>query len=104
MFGQKRRKMGYEVRTGMYIAKRKVPQGLTITKKTKITACVGGIDTDKGCFHCVALLIAMAFYLLTLIKNTKSVITNGAFAFFDNFSAIKALPPFKVDEVVKKCL
>jgi hypothetical protein len=52
----------------------------------------------------VVLLIAMAFYLLTLIKNAEGVITNGAFAFFDNLAAIKALPPFKVDEVVKKCL
>lgn len=46
----------------------------------------------------------MTFYLLALIKNTKCVITNGAFSLLDNLAAIKALPPFKVDEVVKKCL
>jgi hypothetical protein len=96
--------MSNKVRAGADIVKKKICQRLTFSKDRKIAVCVGGIDTDKGCFHRVALLIAMTFYLLALIKNTKCVITNGAFSLLNYLAAIKALPPFKVDEVVKKCL
>jgi len=44
------------------------------------------------------------FYFLPLIKDAKSIILYSAFSFFYNFTTVKALPPFKIYEVVKEGL
>lgn len=46
----------------------------------------------------------MSFELLALVKNTKGVVFDGVFSFFDYFTTVQAFPAFKVNKMIKKGL
>jgi hypothetical protein len=50
------------------------------------------------------MLVAMFFNFLALIKNTERIVFNGIFSLFNNFTAIEALPAFKINKMIKEGL